>query len=169
MSKTIATDGIITLSELSTSDAPFIYELMNDPMYIVNIGDRGIHTHHDAELYLTEGPLSSYNTLGFGLWKVTLNETLNPIGICGILQRDYLDHPDIGYATLSRYRKLGLTFKAILATLSYYKANFEGDKLYGLTQPNNKTSQALLIKVGFRHKETSIINELNTAVYSLII
>ena len=94
MSKVVISIPELALSELTEADAPWIYELINDPSYIENIGDRGIVSNKEAKEYLINGPIASYRQHGFGLWKVSLDERKVPIGICGILQRDYLDYPD---------------------------------------------------------------------------
>ncbi len=62
----IETDRLI-LRHLSANDAPFILELLNDPSFIQNIGDRGVRTIADAEAYITKGPVASYKKNGFGL------------------------------------------------------------------------------------------------------
>ena len=167
MNKVIASNQAITLSELSASDAPWIYDLMNDPLYQEFIGDRNIHTIEDAVSYLLNGPIASYRAHGFGLWKVTLNQNEDSIGICCIVQRDYLDGPDIGYATLANHRKKGLTYQAIQLTLSYFREHISSDQLYGLTKPDNTTSQQLLLKAGFDLLDTRVVKGLETVVYKL--
>ena len=81
----IETERLI-LRHLSTNDAPFILELLNDPSFIQNIGDRNVRTIADAESYITKGPVSSYEKNGFGLDLVTLKETGESIGICGLIK-----------------------------------------------------------------------------------
>ena len=95
------------LRHLSTDDAGFILELVNDPSFIQNIGDRNVRTIPDAESYILKGPISSYEKNGFGLDLVLLKETGEPIGICGLIKRDTLDDVDIGYAFLPRFWSKG--------------------------------------------------------------
>src|SRR5262245_572037 len=84
-------------------DAPFILKLLNEPSFLENIGDRGVRTLDDAKRYMTEGPLASYARHGFGLFCVELKELARgteavPIGMCGLLKRDWLPDPDVGFA-----------------------------------------------------------------------
>jgi hypothetical protein len=59
-----------------------------------NILETGhIHSLDDAGTYLLNGPLKSYKDHGFGLCLVQLREDGIPIGIAGLLKRDYLDMP----------------------------------------------------------------------------
>ena len=95
--KIIETERLL-LRQLSTGDADFILELLNEPSFIQNIGDRGVRTLADANLYIMNGPVASYARNGFGLYLVILKETDEPIGICGLIKRNGLDDVDIGYA-----------------------------------------------------------------------
>ena len=165
MSKVIISIPEHTLSELSQADAPWIYELMNDPAYIENIGDRGIASIKEAKDYLINGPIASYRQHGFGLWKAVLRGSNAPIGICGLLQREYLDYPDIGYATLSDFRGRGLTYLAVQLTITYFREHIFSEKLYGLTKLGNRASQNLLTTAGFELLEIRIINGLETVLY----
>ena len=42
----------LTLSELESKDAPFVFELYNDPDFIKYIGDRGIGSISDGEKFI---------------------------------------------------------------------------------------------------------------------
>ena len=48
MSKTVLETERLILCQLSTDDAPFILELLNDESYIRFIGDKGLKTLDDA-------------------------------------------------------------------------------------------------------------------------
>ena len=49
---------------------PFVVELLNQPSFIANIGDRGVRNVDDAHRYLRDGPIAMYERYGFGLWHV---------------------------------------------------------------------------------------------------
>ena len=90
----------LLLRQFSAEDAGFILELLNEPSFIQNIGDRGIRTLADAASYITNIPIASYAKNGFGLYAVILKETNELIGMCGLIKRESLDDVDIGYAFL---------------------------------------------------------------------
>src|SRR5205823_3192935 len=96
----------LSITEFTTDDAGFILQLVNSPSWLQFIGDRQVYTLADAELYLVNGPISSYQQLGFGLWKVELKDGGKPIGMCGFLKRTFLDDADIGYALLPEFEGL---------------------------------------------------------------
>ncbi len=52
---------------------------------------------------MRDGPLTSYRAHGHGLLRVSLVTDDTPIGICGLIKRDTLPGPDIGFALLPEY------------------------------------------------------------------
>src|SRR5688572_21540231 len=107
------------LREFTRDDAVFIVELLNTPGWLQFIGDRNVKTKEQAIIYLENGPLKSYKENGFGSWMVELKEDKTPIGMCGILRRESLENPDIGFAFLPEYTGKGYAFEIASATLSY--------------------------------------------------
>ena len=140
------------LSELKIEDASFILKLYNDPDFITYIGDKGMKTLQDAEKFIKTGPIQSYIDHKHGLYLVQLKDN-SPIGICGILKRDYLDFPDIGFAVLPKYRKKGFTFEASKSIIEDVKNNTLFKKILAITSPKNNASIRLLIKLGFIFKD----------------
>lgn len=134
----------------SQADAVFLVELLNQRSFIDNIADRGVRSPEDAVRYMHEGPLTSYEKFGFGLWLVERLADDAPIGLCGLLQRDYFEHPDIGYALLDRHNGNGYGFEAAAATLAW-GWNVRGmTHIVASTAPDNRDSIRLLEKLGFR-------------------
>ena len=87
---------------LTTDDADFILELLNEPSFLRYIGDKGVRTREDAGRYILAGPMASYERFGFGLYRVERKDGGEPIGICGLLKRDSLEDVDVGFAFLPR-------------------------------------------------------------------
>ncbi|MFN8248701.1 MAG: GNAT family N-acetyltransferase [Ferruginibacter sp.] len=143
----------LTLREFKASDAAFIVVLLNTPTWIRFIGDRGIRNVYDASLYLQNGPIKSYQVNGFGLWLVSLKEKNRPIGMCGIIRREELDHPDIGFALLPEFAGQGYGFEIASATMSYAKHYLQLDKIVGITTPDNEYSIKLLQKLGLKFEK----------------
>ena len=88
----------LVLRWVTTDDAPFIFELLNEPSFLQYIGDKGVRSLEDARNYILTGPVASYQRFGFGLYLVLLKESGTPIGMCGLLKRDSLPDVDVGYA-----------------------------------------------------------------------
>ena len=125
---TIAQSQRLRLRALDEGDAGFALELLNDADFLRHIGDKGVRTRNDALEYLRIGPWASYAAHGHGLWRVGLRDAADtPIGMCGLLRRDWLDAPDIGYAFLPAARGQGLAQEAADAVMRLARER------YGLT------------------------------------
>lgn len=145
----VETERLI-LRRLSVKDAEFILELLNDPSFLRFIGDKGVRTLDDARAYVLNGPVQSYQTVGFGLYLAALKDSSAPIGICGLLKRDALEDVDIGFAFLPGYRGKGYAIEAARATLGHGKDGFGLSRIVAITNPDNEASIGLLKKLGFR-------------------
>lgn len=131
------------------TDAPFIVELLNEPGWLRFIGDKGVHSIADAERYLRTGPLDQYARLGFGLYLIERQSDGAPIGACGLIKRDTLECPDIGFALLARVAGQGFAHEAAAAVLDHAK-QLGMTRLMAITTPDNERSQQLLSKLGMR-------------------
>jgi ribosomal-protein-alanine N-acetyltransferase len=141
----------LSLRHLTPADAPFMVELMNEQPYIENIGDRGVRTVADATRYIDEKYTTSYVRNGFGLYLVELMEIAAPIGICGLVKRELLDHPDLGFAYLQRFWSRGYATEAAGATLKHARESLMLPYIYGLVSPKNSRSIRLLERLGLRY------------------
>ena len=140
----------LKLRELTLDDTSFIIELVNSTGWLKYIGDRNIKTTEQAKGYLKNGPIKSYQENGFGLWLVETKDNKNPIGMCGILHRDYLDNPDIGFAFLPEYIGMGFGFEAATGTISLAKNQLNFSSICAITMPDNVASIKLLEKIGMK-------------------
>jgi ribosomal-protein-alanine N-acetyltransferase len=141
----------LSLRHLTPGDAGFLVELMNEPAYVANIGDRGVRTDADAMRYIEEKYRMSYDRHGFGLYLVTLREGNTSIGITGLVKRDLLEHPDLGFAYLHRFWSRGYATEAARATLRYARESLMLPYLYGVVSPSNTRSIRLLDHLGFMY------------------
>src|SRR4051812_38489649 len=82
------------------ADAQFALLLLNQPSFLRFIGDKNVRSLEAARQYILNGPVASYERNGFGLYVVELKDTHVPIGMCGLIKREELPHPDIGFAFL---------------------------------------------------------------------
>lgn len=139
----------LRLRELTPKDAGFIMELLNEPSFIRNIADRKVRDLEGARNYIAQGPGASYAKHGFGLWCVEREDGL-AIGLCGLLQRDSLLHPDLGYALLERHWGKGYAREAAAAARDYGHALLGMQRIHAIVTPGNEPSVKLLHKLGFR-------------------
>jgi ribosomal-protein-alanine N-acetyltransferase len=140
----------LTLRPLDERDAAFVLELLNQPSFLRFIGDRNVRTLEQARTHIIEGPQRSYRQHGFGLLLVQLQATATPIGMCGLVKRDYLADPDVGFAFLPEYWSQGFAFEAARAVLDDALAATDRARILAIVQPDNAASIKLLHKLGMR-------------------
>jgi RimJ/RimL family protein N-acetyltransferase len=142
----------LSLRQLTNDDTLFILELLNEPSFIQNIGDRNVRTIEDARAYILNGPVTSYEKNGFGLCLVVLKETNESIGMCGLIQRDGLEDVDIGYALLPKFWSKGYAIEAARAVKEYAKDVIGLKRLVAIVDPANEGSIRVLEKIGLRYE-----------------
>lgn len=140
----------LTIRHFEADDADFIVRLLNDPSFIRHIADKGVRTREEAVRYLESGPMASYRAHGFGLNLVELKGEGTPIGMCGLVKRDELEGPDLGYAFLPAFCGQGYAFEAAAAVLEQGMAAHALDTVLAVTLPDNARSHRLLDRLGFR-------------------
>jgi len=144
----------LVIRPFNLDDAEFIVRLLNEESFLRCIGDKQVRTNNDAEAYLANGPIASYEKYGFGLSMVQLQGCATPIGMCGILKRPELDWPDLGYAFLPEFCGKGYAYEAAAAVLQAGIKQHGLTKVLAVTLPNNLSSNKLLTKLGFRLKDS---------------
>lgn len=140
----------LVLRTLTPGDAAFIIELVNSPGWLKYIGDRNVTTEEQAITYLEDGPFKSYQLNGFGLWMVELKPGQVPVGMCGLLKRPHLEHPDLGFAFLPGYMGEGYALEAATAVMNYSWSELKLPVVLAVAMPDNAPSIKLLAKLGFK-------------------
>jgi len=146
----VLTTERLNLRQATTADDQFVLELVNDPAFIRNIGDRGVRTLADAQRYVENGPVASYEKFGFGMYVVELKESGRPIGMCGFVKRDWLPDVDIGFAFLPQYRSMGYAIESARAVKAYGREALGLRRIVAIVSPGNTDSIRLLEKIGLR-------------------
>lgn len=149
----------LALRQLSADDAEFIVELLNQPSFIQNIGDRGVRTNEDAVGYIQNGPVASYERFGFGLYLVELKGTAIPIGICGLLKRETLQDVDVGFAFLPQFWSRGYAVESASAVLKHGRNVLGIGRILAITSPENHGSIKVLEKIGLRFERLMKLSE----------
>lgn len=139
--------GRLRLRDVTETDAPFLLELLNSPGFIENIGDRGVRTLDDARAYVRDRVIGSYQANGFGMWLV--EDKGRPVGLAGLVRREGLDVPDVGYAFIPDAWGRGYAQEAAAAVMRHARDALGLGRLAAITSPENYASMAVLRKVGF--------------------
>lgn len=154
----VETDRLV-LRRLSTDDAEFVLELLNEASFLRFIGDKGVRTLDDARDYILKGPVDSYERFGFGLYLTLLKESGVPIGICGLLKRESLKDVDVGFAFLPQFWSRGYAFESASAVMAYGRSALGLNRIVAVTNPDNHGSIRVLEKLGLRFENMVRLSE----------
>ncbi len=155
----------LIIRQFNLGDTEFIIRLLNEELFIRYIADKNVRTQEDAVKYLTNGPIASYGTHGFGLYLVLVKGKNTPIGMCGILKREELDYPDLGYAFLPEFCGQGYASEAAEMILKEARVIYSLKAILAITLPDNLRSNSLLEKLGFSLKGTMELYGLQNNLY----
>ncbi|MBO9572779.1 MAG: GNAT family N-acetyltransferase, partial [Chitinophagaceae bacterium] len=139
--------------------AHFILELVNTEGWLNFIGDRNIRSIEAAEAYIER--INNNNDITY--WTVYLRDTDTAVGIITLIQRDYLDHKDIGFAFLPEYSGKKYAFEATQVVIEF----LVHEPLLAVTIPDNHRSINLLNKLGFSFSHQVIQNDKPLDVYKM--
>jgi len=148
----LKTDRLL-INRITLDDAAFILELMNDKDWIKNIGDRGMTTIEDAEEYIRTRFFKSYDESNLGFYGMVLKKTQQVIGVVGLIDREGIDHVDIGYGLLPEFRAKGYAYEATKAMYDYGFNDLKLDKIVAIVNPENPSSIKLLSKLGLEFEK----------------
>ena len=130
----------LSLRRLTINDAEFILGLLNQPSFLQFIGDKGVRTLDEARNYILQGPVSSYERYGFGLYLTSLKADGVPLGMCGLLQRETLNDVDVGFAFLPQFWGQGYALESVTAVLEYGQSVLGLARIVAITSPDNYAS-----------------------------
>ncbi|PHR71590.1 MAG: hypothetical protein COA67_06130 [Lutibacter sp.] len=147
----------LTITEITINEAPFFYELVNDPTYLQFIPDKNIKSIADAKKHITNKIIKEYESQGFGFYLVSLKDSKTPIGMCGLIDRDGLEFMDIGFSFLKEYQGKGFAFESSKGVLDFAKSTLKIDKIAAITTLDNVKSSNLLERLGFKHERNIFI------------
>lgn len=138
----------LLLRPLEAGDAAYVIDLVNDPAFIANIGDRGIRDEAGA-IEQIETWAAGGRPIGAGNNVVIDRATGRRVGNCGLLKRDFLDAPDLGYAFLPEGRARGYALEACRAVLADARDRLGIRRVLAMVNPDNARSIVVLDRLGF--------------------
>jgi RimJ/RimL family protein N-acetyltransferase len=133
-------------------DAAQMLALLNDPGFVRFIGDRGVRTQQEARDYAAMRVLPAYALHGYGMYAIERLADGAWLGNAGLVRRDGLPGPDIGYAVLSEFAGQGYAGEAARAVFAYARAKLGLHDLYGITDLDNVVSGKILLGLGMEER-----------------
>jgi len=133
-------------------DAAPMLALLNDPGFIRFIGDRDVRDETQARDYIALRVLPGYALNGFGMYAIERRSDGAWLGNAGLVRRDGLPGPDIGYAVLSGFAGQGYAGEAARAVFAHARAELGLHDLYGITDLDNVASGKILRGLGMQER-----------------
>ena len=140
----------LELHPFTEADADFVLLLLNEPSFLRYIGDRGVHDLDSARRYIVDGPVAGYARYGHGLLRVVRRSDGASIGMCGVLRRDSLPDPDLGFSFFPDYWSQGYAQESARAVMDHARQSLDIGRILAITTQDNGPSMRLLGKLGFR-------------------
>lgn len=156
----------LLLREMTAADYPALYTVLADS----DIMRHYPYTFDEARVRRwIDVNLDRYRTFGFGLWAVTLRETGEMIGDCGLtIQRIHGRFcPEIGYHIARAYQGQGYATESARAVRDWTFANTPFGAVYSYMTADNEPSRRTAMAVGMRFVEEYTEDGETNAVYAL--
>ncbi|WDE04400.1 GNAT family N-acetyltransferase [Thalassomonas viridans] len=139
----------LVLRVANLDDAPLMITLMNEPAYLENIGDKEVRNLSDAVNYLKTGPMAMQQELGFSLYCCQRKDTGQTIGLTGLIKRQGIEHPEVGYAILSEHCRQGFGLESVEGVIKHAREELKLPVLQAITSVGNTASVKLLERLEF--------------------
>ncbi|MHC4838317.1 MAG: GNAT family N-acetyltransferase [Planctomycetota bacterium] len=148
MSSVVET-GRLRLRVPRPEDDAFFLALLNDPDWLRFVNDPGVRDQAGAREWVESRLLKLQAEHGFTLFLVERREDGEPLGICGLVKRESLDRPDLGFGFLPVGRGRGYAEEAARACMDLAREEHGIEALDAVTDPANAASIRLLERLGF--------------------
>jgi ribosomal-protein-alanine N-acetyltransferase len=138
-------------------DAAFMLALLNEPSWIANIGDRGVHSLEQAAAWIEARLVAPYRSQGFGFWLLERAADGERLGICGLTKRETLPDVDVGYALMPAFWGQGYAREAAAACLRYGSEVLGQKTILAITAPENAASARVLTAIGMSERGIEVL------------
>lgn len=138
----------LIIRELVKNDAKAVLELVTNPDFIANIGDRGVSNEVQTIEMMALRYTCDYPD--HGLFAIELKSTGEFVGGVSFLKRSNLDLDDVGYALIPRFYGNGYAIEATQAVIEWARHKGKAG-VCAIVSPDNQSSIALLKKLDFTH------------------
>lgn len=132
-------------------DLPKAIELWGNPKITKFINANGNMTEEEIKQRLKK-EIETYESSEIQYWPIYLLETKEFVGCCGLRPYDISSNTlEMGIHLKEKYWRLGLAEEACYAVIKYAFNNIKVSSLFAGHNPNNKASEKLLKRLGFKY------------------
>ena len=141
----------VTLREMKLSDLEAFYtfeDAMREPVLRSFLKEN----YEESQIHLQAYIAGMYPLYDYGMWTVVEKKSGEIIGICGLGQPDCQEAEctDLGYYICPKWRNQGIASECIEFVLDYAKFYLEIPVICAIIKEENRISEEILRKFGFR-------------------
>lgn len=157
----------LLLREKSLEDAPFFVELNADPEVTRYTGDVAFKDLTEAEA-IVRYVIAQYEANGYGRWLVSLKESGEPLGWCGLKYHNDSADTDLGYRFLRKHWGKGYATEAGKACLDYGFGPLGLKRIIGRADVANLASIRVLKKLGMTFYKEDGLDGSPAYIYHIV-
>lgn len=155
----------LAFREMTTADLDAMATLLGDPLVM------WVYPHPYSRLEVLdwiEGTIALYRERGFGLWLLTLRETGEFVGECGLVPQvvEGRHEVEVGYHVLPALWGRGLATEAVTACRDFARDVAGLDRIVALIDPRNVASQHVATKSGLSFEREAMVPGKLLRVYA---
>ncbi|MBN6051451.1 GNAT family N-acetyltransferase, partial [Nonomuraea sp. RK-328] len=155
----------LSFRELTPDDLDDMAALLGDPEVMRYYP--GTRTREESLRWI-ESSRRSYAEHGHGLWALTVRETGEFAGNCGLTRQPVEDEvfTEVGYLVPAALQGRGYATEAALACRDLARDVLKVDRLISIIHPDNVPSQRVAGKLGLTLERTALYHGLPRSIYS---
>jgi ribosomal-protein-alanine N-acetyltransferase len=142
----------LQLRMLTPDDAESLYSIWSDPEVMKFIPIVIFRTREEVKQFIPMA-LERWEERSFGIFAVTLKETGQMMGYCGLQYLDETPEVEIYYGFLKDFWGKGFATEAAQAVLRFAFEEKKIENVAGITHLDNAASQKVLVKIGLKKHE----------------
>jgi len=142
----------LTLRPFTLADVTRLHSIMNEPD-IMQYFPNTAQPEMERVQALIDRQLMQYEKYNLGWWAVVSQEGADLIGWNGLQYLPETDEVEVGYLLSRQFWGRGYATEGARATLQFGFETLGLGQIIGLTHPDNKASQNVLLKCGLEYME----------------
>lgn len=159
----------LKLRKFELSDAEAVLKFSSHPEVSRYTGDAGKVMNLDqAKNLIINVWHSDYEKYGYGRLALIDKQSDQVIGFCGLKYLEDFKMTDLGYRMLPEFWGRGYATESSRAVLEYAKDKMNFSELMAMAAVENKASQNVLLKLGFKETGRKELDSLMAIIYQLL-
>jgi len=136
-------------------DAPTLFKIVQEPNIFQYFPNKTAWAMEKVERYIHH-QLHHWGKFGYGHWAVTLAESGQLMGWCGLEFLPDTNETEVGYLLSGTFWGKGYATEAASASVQFGKDKIGLQEIIGLTDPLNIASQRVLEKSGLTFTQRQV-------------